>query len=427
LHLSESFVDLLEALAYQTERLTETRFESGLQFFIDGEPHLFETCGVVGLDSSEALIERGADRFELGALAALCVRELLQDGGSQRFRALIGLHGVALETGGEFFPKRAGVFGLAMAQAGEVVTRIDWARAQKKGDEQNYYNGEEYEGEDGKHFRTAMFLRIHPVSRYDGGHKMRLRRTVFPLGVCALCLAQTPPPHAFDVASVKPEKFAGAATVGVKIEGNTFHAEYMGLNQLIEYAYNIEEFQLSGGPAWAADRTILSPDLFQIIAKAAPGETPSAEQFRVMLQTLLADRFHLQIHHIDRQLPAYNLVVDRGGAAFKETAGGKTAMKQRAVGEVGWSIDATNVTIPRAISLLSYYAHRLIFDKTGLTGNYDFTVKWLLNQLGAADVAGSDLPSLPNALQEQLGLRLESITAPYDTIVIDHAEKPSEN
>ena len=102
-------------------------------------------------------------------------------------------------------------------------------------------------------------------------------------------------------------------------------------------------------------------------------------------------------------------------------------MKQRAVGDVGWSIDATNKTIEETIGLLSLYAHRPIFDKTGLTGHYDFTVKWLLNQLGAADVPGSELPSLPAALQEQLGLRLESITAPYNTIVVDHAEKSSEN
>jgi uncharacterized protein (TIGR03435 family) len=146
-----------------------------------------------------------------------------------------------------------------------------------------------------------------------------------------------------------------------------------------------------------------------------------------MLQALLADRFHLQIHHVDRQLPAYNLVVNKGGPNLKETAGGKTAMKQRAVGDVGWSIDATNVTIQYAMGLLSIYAHRPIFDKTGLTGHYDFTVKWLLNQLSATDVPGSELPALPAALQEQLGLRLESTMAPYDTIVTDHAEKPSEN
>jgi uncharacterized protein (TIGR03435 family) len=84
------------------------------------------------------------------------------------------------------------------------------------------------------------------------------------------------------------------------------------------------------------------------------------------------------------------------------------------------------VTIQRAVGLLSVYAHRPIIDKTGLTGHYDFRVTWLLDPM-SADAVGSELPSLPVALREQPGLRLEPVTAPCDTIVIDHAEKPTEN
>jgi len=256
---------------------------------------------------------------------------------------------------------------------------------------------------------------------------MKHFQVAFILAFCALADAAAPPAPVFDAASVKPEKFTGVGSMGVSIQGTTLHAEHMALNKLIEYAYNIEGFQLSGGPSWAADESILSPDLYQIVAVPAPGERPSTEQFRLMMQSLLADRFHLEIHHLAKQLPAYNLVVNKGGPNLRETTGGKTALKQRQVGEVGWSIDATNVTIRDALVLLSIYVHRPIFDKTGLTGHYDFTVKWLLKDLGAADAPGSDLPSLPVAVQEQLGLKLESITAPYDTIVIDHAERPTEN
>jgi len=195
------------------------------------------------------------------------------------------------------------------------------------------------------------------------------------------------------------------------------------LNKLIAFAYNLEEFQLSGGPSWAANGSILSSDLFEIQATATPGQTPTSEQFRLMLQALLADRFHLQIHQVSKQVPAYNLLVNKGGPTLKETAGGETAMDQNRVNRVGWRIIATNVTIQDAIGLLSLYAHRPILDKTGLTRHYDFKVKWLLDPT-IADAADSDLPSLPVALQEQLGLKLESTTAPSnDTIVIDHAEK----
>ena len=89
---------------------------------------------------------------------------------------------------------------------------------------------------------------------------------------------------------------------------------------------------------------------------------------------------------------------------------------------------ATNLTIQETIDRqLSVYAGRPVFDKTGLTGHYDFTLEWVHDPTAALNVRESDLPPLPTALQEQLGLKLESTTAPFDTVVIDHAEKPSEN
>jgi len=255
---------------------------------------------------------------------------------------------------------------------------------------------------------------------------MRIQSIALLLAFCVLSSAQTPQPLAFDVASIKPQKFTGAGTMGISITGGTLHAEHMSLNKLVAWAYNLEAFQLSGGPSWAADGSILSSDLFEIQAKAAPGQTPTPEQFRRMMQALLADRFHLQIHRLSKPLPAYNLVVSKGGPTLKETAGAETAMDQNRVNKVGWRIIATNVTIQDAVGLLSLYAHRPILDKTGLTGHYDFKVKWLLDPT-IADAVDSDLPSLPVALQEQLGLKLESTTAPFDTVVIDHAERPSEN
>ncbi len=255
---------------------------------------------------------------------------------------------------------------------------------------------------------------------------MRILPTALLLACAPLSMAQTTQPLAFDVASVKPHKFTGVGAMGISMTGGTLHAEHMSLNKLVAWAYNLEDFQLSGGPSWAANGSITSSDLFEILAKAAPGQTPTPEQFRLMMQSLLADRFHLQIHRLSKPLPAYNLVVNKGGPTLKETAGGETAMDQNSVNKIGWRIVATNVTIQDAIGLLSLYAHRPILDKTGLTGHYDFKVKWLLDPT-IADAAGSDLPLLPAALQEQLGLKLESTTALFDTIVIDHAEKPSEN
>jgi hypothetical protein len=128
-----------------------------LQFFVDGQPHLFETRRVVGLDSCKALIERGADRLEFSALAALRIGELLHDRRAQRFRTLVGLHSVALKAGGQFLAQSAGIFGLGLPQTGDIVARIDCAGPHQQGNEQNDYDGENKKGNDGKHFCAAMF------------------------------------------------------------------------------------------------------------------------------------------------------------------------------------------------------------------------------------------------------------------------------
>ena len=146
-----------------------------------------------------------------------------------------------------------------------------------------------------------------------------------------------------------------------------------------------------------------------------------------MMQSLLADRFHLQIHRLSKPLPAYNLVVSKGGPTLKTTAGGTSGINIRPTHAVGLHITATNVTIDQIIhGQIGRDTGRPTFDKTGLTGHYDFTLEYIQDPTGPM-AAESTLPALASALPDQLGLKLESTTAPFDTIVIDHAEKPSEN
>ncbi len=263
-------------------------------------------------------------------------------------------------------------------------------------------------------------------SCYDGS-QMRIGRKKFLLLSCALCLAQTQP-EVFDVASVKPQKWTGSGGVGVFLKGNTLDAEHADLNSLIEFAYNLKDFQLSGGPAWVTHGMLDNSELFQVLAKPADGPIPTEEQFRRMLQTLLADRFHLQLHHASKQLPAYDLVVNKGGPRLKESP--HDVETQTLISSpTRWSlrIVATHQTIGWLVeNQLGGYAGRPVLDKTGLTGNYDFTLEWLQDPT-RANAGTSDLPLLSAALQEQLGLRLQPTMAPFDTVVIDHAEKPSEN
>ncbi len=161
------------------------------------------------------------------------------------------------------------------------------------------------------------------------------------------------------------------------------------------------------------------------------------EQIRAMLRDLITERFRLQLHHETRQLAVYDLVVAKGGPRLLPAAEpappqdpNSTRRPNRwirfvGVGELlGYSADME--TLVTALCMQPEIGGRLVVDKTGLTGNYDFTLKWtpdiLLNK--ASDTTG---PSLFTALQEELGLRLEPAKAPVDSLIIDQVSPPAAN
>jgi uncharacterized protein (TIGR03435 family) len=173
--------------------------------------------------------------------------------------------------------------------------------------------------------------------------------------------------------------------------------------------------------------------LYQVIAKAPEGPPPSPEQFRLMLQALLADRFQLRIHHANKELPVFNLVLAKNGPKLKENVtDAKVSMAMRD-GRL-FRIRAVHAPLRNLVDELSNPNHgagRPVFDKTGLTGFYDFEIDWAPNDLASAGPdglpSGAAGQSVFAALQERLGLRLEPATVPFDTVVIDHAEKPDAN
>ncbi len=151
-------------------------------------------------------------------------------------------------------------------------------------------------------------------------------------------------------------------------------------------------------------------------------------QFRLMLQSLLADRFHLKLRHVQKELPTYNLVALPRGSKLKESAAdAKTWMNQDARGNHGKSMHVTATHYPMAefLKYCEIWSGRPTIDHTGLSGFYDFEISWdSSTDLAGADPVGQDFAT---ALEKQLGLKLESATGSFDTVVIDHAEKPSEN
>ena len=241
----------------------------------------------------------------------------------------------------------------------------------------------------------------------------------------------------FEVASIKPSKTNSGVTAGV---GNgQGGGRNITLKGLIAAAYRVQEFQIVGGPRW------IGSDRFDVEGKA---ENPRADpdQLRLMLQSLLEDRFQLKLHRENKQAPIYALVVAKDGPKIKlapdQTSPPVNGPAEQGAGPNhgamrigGGSLVGNAVTLSLFIRLLSQRLDRTVVDKTNLDGRFDIRLYWTPdvgevaldpggNPLPPADATG---PSIFTAIQEQLGLRLESTTGPVDLIIIDHVEKPSAN
>lgn len=262
---------------------------------------------------------------------------------------------------------------------------------------------------------------------------------VLPLDNSAAVPGVKPP--VFDVVSVKEHHNDGSSMmmrIGSTPSG--FLVENFPLKTLISQAYNIREDLISGLPDWASSMR------FDVNAKVAEEDAPmlkklSSSQRSAMLIPVLANRFHLQVHKEVRTLPTYDLVIDKGGskvmvssvpssapAPASDGAGEKKPMNRFEMGPGHFA--ATNVSMELLVSQLAYNTHRTVIDKTGLTGKYNFELKWTPEQIAAAssDNGLGDQPgSVFTALREQLGLKLVPSKGPVDTLVVDHVEKPSEN
>jgi uncharacterized protein (TIGR03435 family) len=235
------------------------------------------------------------------------------------------------------------------------------------------------------------------------------------LSIVALAAgAQTP---AFEVASVKPNRSLGGIS-SIRPSAGRVSMENVSLQKVLLNAYGIpdERAYTISGPDW------LTTEHFDIDA-TFPAGTPTA-QVRQMLQTLLAERFLLSLHRETRQLPVYSLAVARNGLKIHavEDAPGQTSTTPG-------RMEAKKIAMQKLADLLARQVGLPVIDSTGMKGVFDFTLEWspdeapgmtLTDGNGAAGTAG---PSIFNALQEQLGLKLESGKGPVEILVVDRMQK----
>ena len=219
----------------------------------------------------------------------------------------------------------------------------------------------------------------------------------------------------YNSVSIKPAKSAsdmvmlGSSPDGLTANGAT-------LQMLIQMAYGVADFQILGGPNW------LTSERYDVGAKAgasAAGELQDIVSQR-MLQALLVNRFRLMVHRETKEFPVYALVTAKGGPILKKSKPGIGLL----IGQ--GQLISKGGSLGMLVDRLSRLLGRPILDKTGLTGNYDFTMRWE-PESQAPIMSSSDSfgPSILTVLEEQIGLKLESQELPVDVLVIDRAEKPS--
>lgn len=277
-----------------------------------------------------------------------------------------------------------------------------------------------------------------------------VRWIVFALlgSLTPLCGAQAlaSPFPTFIVATIKPSDPNRAeedGRIGFS-PGGSFEAKSQSLKKLIEFVqdfgyYDVDQ-RIVGGPKWIVSAK------FDIEAKCdeetarAFGKMTLKHQVRTeqnMVQALLADRFKLRTHHEMRRLAVYALVQEKSGWKIKSSAKAGEGNPGSAEGSPGnWEGDGvTMAELASDLSALPEIGGRIVTDKTGLKGRFDFTLKWTPDPTMGAMPPGPDSgvksdssgPSLLTALQEQLGLKLEMTKEPVDVIVIDSAELPTPN
>jgi uncharacterized protein (TIGR03435 family) len=227
----------------------------------------------------------------------------------------------------------------------------------------------------------------------------------------------------YDVASVKPHR-PGDRTMSFGSTPVGYHGVNVTVSMLIQYAYDITmPDQISGLPGWAAGSPFDIETKMDEETLAEFRNLPLDQQWeqrRLMLQTVLADRFKLKSHREIKEQPVLELIIAKGGCKFKESTPGQSGRMMTGRGQI--TLQAMPVV--NLANNLTNETGRIVVDKTGLTGNYDLTLKWTPEEQSTAD---DSAPSVYTALDEQLGLKLVPGKGPVDIVVIDHIERPTEN
>jgi uncharacterized protein (TIGR03435 family) len=258
---------------------------------------------------------------------------------------------------------------------------------------------------------------------------------------------------AFEVTSIKPNTSANEIVRLGPPVGGRFMATNVSLKMLVMRAWKVKNFEISGGPRW------IDSDRYDVAATAAESNI-AEDRFKAMLQALIRDRFKFAAHWESKEMPIYALLAAGNGPKLPEARGSCVAFLPNSPpppppgpGQPpplpcggflmdGSRLEGRQISMPQLISALSNMLGRSVIDKTGYNGTFDVHLEFMpegIAPLGGGgfgapggpptDAGGADSvrPSIFTAIQQQLGLKLESQKGPVEVLVIDHAEKPDAN
>jgi uncharacterized protein (TIGR03435 family) len=230
-----------------------------------------------------------------------------------------------------------------------------------------------------------------------------------------------------EVATIKPVKEPQPNNMHDNTEGRRLSTRFTTARDLMMIAYGVDPRQILGGPAWVAT------DEYDIDAVTAEGVQVSQNEEKI-LQELLTDRFQLKFHSEERVMAVYVLEVAKGGPKLKLAAADEPENSGCERLGVCWMHKRTLGNFARFMQFV--VMDKPVVDKTGLAGEYDFSLTWTPDEsqfrgmgirVPAPPEGTTPLPGLFTAIQEQLGLKLEPAKIPCEVLVIDHVERPSEN
>ncbi|HEY4084393.1 MAG TPA: M56 family metallopeptidase [Bryobacteraceae bacterium] len=224
----------------------------------------------------------------------------------------------------------------------------------------------------------------------------------------------------FEVASIRANHLGSTSSDLGPPVGNRFTARNIYIKILMRVAYNVQDFQIVGAPDWT------ETERFDIQATANRSNV-NRDEYRQLLQSLLTERFGLSAHRETRDAPVFLLTTASGGSKLKESECAKDAAPnacQTAERTDRGSLRGHFVPMSELCSVLESITGRPVLDRTNLAGKYEIDLKWVPGLAESDDLTG---PSLTTAIEEQLGLKLQSGKGPVSMLVVDHVERPSEN